>query len=98
MRFHRLFGLCLVALTTVFVSCCGTGPSKDIDSTQLTSELQALTQARLDANIANDRTYYERLLAENFRMLYPSGQTKTKRQFIEGEHFGPESAGHRGSK
>jgi hypothetical protein len=37
------------------------------------AELEQLTRQRFDANAANDRGFYERLLAPNFLLLHPHG-------------------------
>lgn len=41
------------------------------DSKPSAAELQRLTQQRFDANAANDRAFYERLLAPNFLLMEP---------------------------
>ena len=53
---------------------------------QAASELRQITQQRFDANAANDRSFYERLLAPNFRMLDPSNfPPYTKQAYLDAE-------------
>ena len=56
------------------------------------AELRQLTQQRFDANVANDRSFYERLLAANFRFLDPTGfPPHTKQAYLDAE-FPPRRA------
>jgi uncharacterized protein DUF4440 len=49
-------------------------------------ELERLTQRRFDANAANDRAFYEQLLAPNFLLLEPfSFPAKTKTAYLAAE-------------
>lgn len=51
-----------------------------------TAELEALTQRRFEANAANDRAFYERLLAPNFLLLHPHGvPAYDKAAFLDAE-------------
>jgi len=60
------------------------------------AELRALTQRRFEANAANDRAFYERLLARNFVLLLPGRAPLAKREYLE-EEFGARPAGYRGA-
>lgn len=57
-----------------------------------TAELRQLTQQRFDANVANDRSFYERLLAPSFLLLDPdSFLPYTKQAYLDAE-FPPHRA------
>jgi len=50
------------------------------------AELERLTQQRFDANAANDRAFYERLLSPNFLLLHPHGAPALgKAAFLDAE-------------
>jgi hypothetical protein len=50
------------------------------------ADLEQLTRQRFDANAANDRAFYERLLAPNFRLLHPHGSPAFgKAAFLDAE-------------
>jgi hypothetical protein len=50
------------------------------------SELERLTEQRFDANAANDRAFYERLLTPNFLLLHPHGAPALgKAAFLDAE-------------
>lgn len=87
---------CLL-LAVIWSGSCSRQAASNLDPKQLAAEFQKLTQERLDANLANNRDYYERLLTADFRFLYPDGQVKSKKEYLDGEHFVPEMAGRRGS-
>lgn len=58
--------------------------------------LRALTQRRLEANAAGDRTFYERLLAPHFVFFPPGRPPQSKREYLD-EEFGTRPAGSRGT-
>lgn len=68
------------------------------ETVSITDQLRQLTQARLDASLANNRAYYEQLLAPDFQILYATSIIRNRQEYIDEEKFGPESAGHRGLK
>jgi hypothetical protein len=57
--------------------------------------LRQLTERRFDANAANDRAFYERLLAENALILLPNRRPQTKKEYLDYE-FLSRPAGYRG--
>jgi hypothetical protein len=58
------------------------------------TELRRLTEQRFAANAANDRAFYEHLLADNFKMLGGHQPPVTKRAYLEAE-FPAELPGQR---
>jgi hypothetical protein len=60
-----------------------------------TADLRQLTERRFDANAANDRAFYERLLAENALILLSNRRPQTKKEYIDDE-FLSRPAGYRG--
>ncbi len=96
MRLYRMAN-CMLTFVAFLLGACKSAPPPT-DSTKLAQQFQQLTQSRSDANTANDRAFYERLLLPEFRFLYPNGKVKTKQEYLDGEKFLPETAGHRGSK
>jgi Domain of unknown function (DUF3471) len=97
MRLYRFPPFFLLAAVVLFSSCKGRS-SFTVDAASVTEQLQQITQARLDANLANNREFYERLLVPDFQILYPTSNLRTKRQYMEDGRFLPETAGHRGLK
>jgi len=93
-----LFSLAL--LTSLFSISCKNHNSlaANKETVSITDQLQQLTQERLDASLANNRAYYEQLLAPDFQILYSTAVIRNKQEYIDEEKFGPESAGHRGLK
>jgi hypothetical protein len=61
------------------------------------AQFRLLTERRFEANAANDRTFYERLLAENALVLLPNRRPMTKSEYLDYE-FGSRAQGHRGVK
>jgi len=59
--------------------------------------LQEIVAQRFAANAANDRAFYERLLAPNFMSMEPYRAPVTKQQYLEAE-FGGWEAGYRGAR
>jgi uncharacterized protein DUF4440/uncharacterized protein DUF3471 len=60
--------------------------SSEVPSDRTATELQDLTQRRLDANARNDRAFYERLLAPAFLMLEPhTFPPHTKKAYLDAE-------------
>ncbi len=57
--------------------------------------LRKLTEQRFDANAANDRAFYERLLAENALVLLPNRRPQRKKEYLDYE-FLSRPAGYRG--
>jgi hypothetical protein len=97
---RSLLGLhlhCLLLLGLfVCASCNKKAPVSPNSAESATQEILQLTQRRFDANHANDRAFYERLLASNFRDIWPNG-FETKQEYLDRE-FPPQSAGHRGER
>jgi len=95
---HVLF--CVAFLTFLISISCKNHDSLAAtkEAVSITDQLQQLTQERLDASLANNRAYYEQLLAPDFRILYSTSVIRNKQEYIDEEQFGPESAGHRGLK
>ena len=95
---YVLFSLSL--LTFLFSISCKTHGSLAAtkETLSITDQLQQLTQERLDASLANNRVYYEQLLAPDFPILYATSVIRNKQECIDDEKFGPESDGHRGLK
>jgi hypothetical protein len=60
------------------------------------SELRQLTERRFAANAANDRPFYERLIAENALILLPNRRPLTKRAYLDHE-FLSRRAGYHGA-
>lgn len=98
MRLHRFSSFFLLSVVVLLSSCKDRGSFAVVDAASVTEQLQQITQARLDANLANNREFYERLLAPDFQILYPTSNLRNKRQYMEDERFLPETAGHRGLK
>ncbi len=98
MSLHRLLLFSILSAVVLCVSCKNRNSFVDADAASVTAELQQITQARLDANLANDREFYEHLLSADFQILYPNSALRNKQQYLEDERFLPESAGHRGLK
>jgi len=98
MRLHRpLFFL--IFLTLPFLGSCKSRNSlAAIEVNSSAEQFQKLTEARLDANLANNREFYERLLAPDYQILYATSAIRNKQQYLQAEGFQPESAGHRGLK
>jgi Domain of unknown function (DUF3471)/Domain of unknown function (DUF4440) len=98
MRLHRfLFCLALAALS-LFAACKNRRSYAATDQVTTLEHFQQLTQARLDANLANNREFYDRLLAPDFQILYSTSIVRNKQQYLDAERFLPESTGHRGAK
>ncbi len=98
MRLHRLLFFPILSAVVLLSSCKNRNSFVAADAASVTAELQQITQARLDANLANNREFYEHLLSSDFQILYPNSALRNKQQYLEDERFLPESAGHRGLK
>jgi hypothetical protein len=85
----------LLILLALFTACSGPSTQTNGPGADGTAELRKLTQGRFDANTANDRSFYERLLASNFVVLTPAASPMTKKEYLDNE-FLPQSVGHRG--
>lgn len=73
------------------------GGAEQAQPADAAAELRQLTQQRFDANAANDRAFYERLIAENALILLPGQPPQTKEEYLDGE-FLARPAGYRGQK
>lgn len=98
MRLHRPLFFLILSIILFFASCRSRNSLAAIDVNSSTEQFQKLTEARLEANLANNREFYERLLAADFHILYATSAIRNKQQYLEAEGFQPESAGHRGLK
>jgi len=98
MRLHRFFFCSAVSAAFLFASCKSRQSYAAMDSTTAPEYFQQLTQARVDAYVANNREFYDRLLAPDFQILYATSVIRNKQQYMEADKFLPESQGHRGLK
>lgn len=98
MRLHRFFLFSTLSAIGFLSSCKNHRSSTSTDAASIAEQLQQITEARLDANLANNQEFYERLLSSDFQILYPNSAIRNKQQYLEDERFLPESAGHRGLK
>ena len=98
MRLRRLLFLSTLSIVLFFPSCRSRNSLASTDARPSTEQFQKLTEARLDANLANNREFYEKLLAPDFQILYATSAIRNKQLYLEAEGFQPESAGHRGLK
>ncbi len=97
MRLHRFLSYLVLVAVFLFASCKNRQSYAAGQVTPL-EHFQKLTEARLDANLANNREFYDKLLAPDFRILYATSAIRNKQQYLEAEGFLPESTGHRGLK
>jgi Domain of unknown function (DUF4440) len=65
-------------------------------TTDGSSELRQITERRFAANAANDRAFYEHLLADNALVLLPNRRPLTKKEYLDHE-FQSRPAGYRGA-
>ncbi len=66
-------------------------------SNRASDELLRLTQQRFDANVANDRAAYDRLLAPHFLLIDADAHVQTKQEYLEAE-FGARRADDKGER
>lgn len=90
----------LILLTSLFSISCKNHNSlaANKETASIGDQLHQLTQERLEASLANNRAYYEQLLAPDFQILYATSVIRNKQEYIDEEKFGPEFTGHRGLK
>ena len=88
------FRFLAIPLVLLFTSSCSSGPS---DTTVKVSppDFRALTEQRFAANAANDRAFYEDLLAPNFLAMLPHRAAMTRAEYLAhefGARTGPSAA------
>jgi len=98
MRLHRFLFCLAFAAVFLFAACKNRRSYAATEPATALEHFQQLTQARLDANLANNRDFYEKLLAPDFQILYSTSTIRNRQQYLEAERFLPESTGHRGLK
>jgi hypothetical protein len=98
MRFHRFLFCFALSAAFLFASCKSRQSYAATDLTASPEHFHELTQARVDAYVANNREFYDRLLAPDFQILYATSVIRNKEQYMEADRFLPETTGHRGLK
>ena len=87
---------CCVSLCA-FCAVTGLVAQESKGEADAAAQFRLLTDRRFEANAANDRTFYERLLAENALVLLPNRRPMTKSEYLDHE-FGSRPSGQRGVK
>ena len=82
-----------MALSGCFAICGFTEQVRRFDAA---SELRQLTERRFAANAANDRRFYERLIADNALIMLPNRRPLTKQEYLADE-FQSRPANYRGA-